>query len=54
MGLSANLSELSRNIELFFKEKICEPSSRDGEPGGTSVYGDVVQRGSPERGSAAL
>jgi hypothetical protein len=48
MGLGVNLSELSRNIELFFKEKICEPSSRDGEPGGTSVHGGLAAVASRE------
>jgi hypothetical protein len=48
MGLSVNLPELSRNIELFFKEKICEPSSRDGEPGGASVHGGLTAVASRE------
>jgi hypothetical protein len=42
MGLGVNLPELSRNIELFFKEKICESSSQDGEPGGASVHGGLA------------
>jgi hypothetical protein len=54
MGLGVNFPKLSRNIELFFKEKICELSSRDGEPGGASVHGGGVQRRSPDHGSPAL
>jgi hypothetical protein len=42
MGHGVNLPELSWNVELFFKEKICEPSSQDGEPGGASVHGGLV------------
>jgi hypothetical protein len=42
MGLSVNFPELSRYIELFVKEKICELSSRDGEPGGASVHGGLA------------
>jgi hypothetical protein len=42
MGLGVNFPKLSRNIELFFKEKICELSSRDGEPGGASVHGGLT------------
>jgi hypothetical protein len=42
MGLGVNFPELSWNIELFFKEKICELSSRDGEPGGASVHGGLA------------
>jgi hypothetical protein len=54
MGLSVNLPELSRNIELFFKEKICEPSSQDGEPGGASVDSGLASVASREaRRSAA-
>jgi hypothetical protein len=54
MGLGVNLPELSRNIELFFKEKICELSSRDGEPGGASVHGGLTAVASREaRQSAA-
>jgi hypothetical protein len=48
MGLSVNLPELSRNIELFFKEKICEPNSRDGESGGASVHGGLAAVASRE------
>jgi hypothetical protein len=48
MGLGANLSELLRNIELFFNKKICEPSSRDGEPGGASVRGGLAAVASRE------
>jgi hypothetical protein len=48
MGLGVNLPELSRNIELFFKEKICEPSSRDGEPCGASVHGGLIAVASKE------
>jgi hypothetical protein len=48
MGLNVNLPELSRNIELFFKEKICEPSSRDGEPGSASVHGGLAAVASRE------
>jgi hypothetical protein len=42
MGLGVNFSELSRNIELFFKEKICELSSQNGEPDSTSVHGGLA------------
>jgi hypothetical protein len=42
MGLSVNFPELSRYIELFVKEKICELSSRDGEPCGASVHGGLA------------
>jgi hypothetical protein len=42
MGLGVNFPELSRNIELFFKEKICELSSRDDEPGGALVHGGLA------------
>jgi hypothetical protein len=48
MGLGVNLPELSRNIELFFKEKICESSSQDGEPGGASVHGGLAAVASRE------
>jgi hypothetical protein len=42
MGLGVNFLELSRNIELFFKGKIRELSSRDGELGGASVHGELT------------
>jgi hypothetical protein len=48
MGLGVNFLELSRNIELFFKEKICELSSRDGEPGGALVHGGLTAVASRE------
>jgi hypothetical protein len=48
MGLGVNLPELSTYIELFFKEKIYEPSSRDGEPGDASVNGGVAAVASRE------
>jgi hypothetical protein len=48
MGLSVNFLELSRNNELFFKEKICGRSSRDGEPSGTSVHGGLTTVASTE------
>jgi hypothetical protein len=48
MSLGVNFPELSRNIELFFKEKICELSSRDGEPGGASVHDGLVAVASRE------
>jgi hypothetical protein len=48
MGLGVNFLELSRNIELFFKEKICELSSRDGEPGGALVHGGLAAVASRE------
>jgi hypothetical protein len=42
MGLSINFPKLSRNIELIFKEKICELSLRDGELGGASVHSGLT------------
>jgi hypothetical protein len=48
MGLGVNLPELSRNIELFFKEKICELSSQNGEPGGALVRGGLAAVASRE------
>jgi hypothetical protein len=48
MGLGVNFPELSRNIELFFKGKICELSSRDGEPGGASIHSALAAVASGE------
>jgi hypothetical protein len=48
MGLGVNVPELSRNNELFFKEKICELSSQDGEPGGALVHGGLAAVASGE------
>jgi hypothetical protein len=48
LGLGVNLLELSRNSELFFKEKICELSSQDGEPGSASVHGGLAAVASRE------
>jgi hypothetical protein len=54
MGLGVNFPKLSRNIELIFKDKICELSSRDGEPGGASVHcGLMVVASKEARWSAA-